>query len=124
MTLDDMNELHGVIDVDDDNEPAPENIPQPGGGKQEGIMGNDFGHSGICPRWLEGAMNQSMKINFGNVKPTRLQLFELFFPKTYIQNVLLPETNKKIKSNAVSYGEFLVWTGLWLMMATIQGFWH
>jgi len=50
---------------------------------------------------------------------TVLQLFEMMLPKTFLQEVLLVETNKHL-TQQLQYGEFLRWIGLWLMMATTQ----
>jgi hypothetical protein len=120
-TNEDVVQLRGVVEVDDDNEPVPENVPD--GNATNSILDAVFGHSGVCPRRMAGAPNNKAKINFPNgACPTRLQLFELFFPKAYIQEVLLVETNKLLKGKDVTYGEFLQFIGLWLMMATIQGF--
>jgi len=49
--------------------------------------------------------------------PSLLQLFELFFPTKFVQDIMLPKINAKIAKN-VSYGEFIQWIGLWFIMAT------
>ena len=59
--------------------------------------------------------------------PTIKQLFEILFPITWLQDVLLEETNKHL-SDQVSYGEFLRWIGLCFLMSTThfgsrRGFW-
>ena len=46
-----------------------------------------------------------------------LQIFEIFFPVGYVKEVMLPETNKEL-SPPLSYGEFLIWLGLWFLLAT------
>ena len=53
----------------------------------------------------------------GGIKPTPLQVFELMFPKTYVQNIILKLLNEKMN---IPYDEFLRWTGLWLLMSTIE----
>jgi hypothetical protein len=121
ITDEDMIELRGVVQVDDDNEPVPENVPD--GNPTNSILAAEFGHSGVCPRRMMGAANNKAKINFANnIHPTRLQLFELFFPMAYVREVLLVETNKILNGKELEYGEFLRWIGLWLLMSTIQGF--
>ena len=73
----------------------------------------------------DGRYNKPMgKINVGNVKPMRLQLFDIFFMKNYIQTVLISDTNENIRDNKLTYGDMLVWIGLWLMMVTIESFQH
>jgi hypothetical protein len=37
----------------------------------------------------------------------------------YIRNILLPETNKKIEGRPVTVGEFVLYIGLWLLIATV-----
>ena len=56
------------------------------------------------------------------VKPTKLQLFELLFPKNFIFETILPAINERIEGNTVIYREFLQWLGIWFTMATCQGF--
>ena len=112
------------VDIDDDNEPAPENVPVPAGEGQPPAEQafSEWGHDGSCYRKLSGGRDTNASINFPTgVRPTMLQLFEMFFMKNFVMTVLVPEINKKIVGDAVSYGEFLRWIGLWLMMATIQG---
>jgi hypothetical protein len=104
----DMIELRGVVQVDDDNEPVPENVPDRN--TTDSIMAAEFGHSGVCPRRMMGAANNKAKIHFANnIHPTRLQLFELFFPMAYIREVLLVETNNVLNGKELEYGEFLQW---------------
>jgi hypothetical protein len=38
---------------------------------------------------------------------TVLGMFLLFFPKTFLETVILVETNKKIKGEPVAFGKFL-----------------
>lgn len=121
LNADDISRIRGMVTIDDDNMPAPENIPDETI-QSTGVLSNEWGHSGICYRRMDGVMNQKARLHFtSSVQPTRLQLFEIFFPKPYITEILIPETNKNL-SQALNYGEFLVFLGIWLMMATIQGF--
>ena len=56
------------------------------------------------------------------LSPTALQVFELFFFKDFIQETLLSLINSCIEEGQeVTYGEFLLFLGLWLLMATIEG---
>ena len=45
-----LNALNGVVDIDDDNEPAPEKIPSPqdDASQHTSILSGDWGHDGIC----------------------------------------------------------------------------
>ena len=49
-----------------------------------------------------------------------VQLFERLFPIQFIQDVILPPSNKKLKQQ-LTYGEFLQWLGLWILMSTRDG---
>ena len=122
-TDNDLAELGAMgVQVDDDNLPAPENIPTRADNNNS-IFEEEWGHCGVCPRRLEGGRETKAKIEFSrHVAPTRLQLFELLFPKEYILEVILPETNKSLQGKDVSYGEFLRFLGIWFLMATLQGF--
>ena len=39
--------LNGVVDIDDNNDPAPENIPTPGVNTNS-VLPSEWGHAGIC----------------------------------------------------------------------------
>ena len=39
--------LNGVVDIDDDNDPAPENIPT-AGVNTNSVLSSEWGHAGIC----------------------------------------------------------------------------
>ena len=87
-----------------------------------GVMNAEWGHDSVCVRRMLKTNNQYTKLNISwNFMPTKLQLFKILFPKDYIINVVLKETNKTIVGPPVEYGEFLVWLGLWLLMETCQG---
>ena len=47
ISADEANLLQGVVDVDDDNMPAPENTPTTQEGDTSDVFG-DWGHNGIC----------------------------------------------------------------------------
>ena len=44
------------------------------------------------------------------------QYFMMFFPMSYLKEVVLPTTNKKV-SAAITLGAF----GIWMLMATSEG---
>lgn len=113
-----------LVQLDDDNEPAPENIPQHNN-QDNNIMADTWGHNGTCARKLTGARDVQVTINYypAGVMPNLVQLFELFFMKAFVKDVILQKLNKNIDTGMeeVQYGEFLRWIGLWFQMATIQG---
>ena len=49
-----------------------------------------------------------------------LQLFEGLFPKDYLQQVVLVETNKKLEVS-LTFGELLRWIGVWVLMSMVDG---
>ena len=94
------------FDVDDDNDPAPENVPGSALGasvapSRDGLYeGQSWGWNGFCDR---------RQNHFASAKPrlkglqetmflglTYLDLFLLFFPRMLVQ-LVLQETNKKLK---------------------------
>ena len=94
---DDYATLEGVVEIDYNNSPAPENFPMLIDTEPPGVMNAEWGHNAVCLRKILQTNNQSAKLNISrNVVPTKLQLFEILFPKDYIINVVLKETNKTI----------------------------
>ena len=118
---DDHHLIRLHAEVDDDHEPAPENIPRSTTGTPY-ATGQHWGHDGICPRRERGQNNTRPQLPNveRDVRPSLVKLFELLFPVWFIKNVMLPEMNKTLQP-AVTYGEFLRWLGLWFLMATIHG---
>ena len=113
------------IMVDDDNEPAPEN--QLNVNDTTNSVFGDWDHfTGICPRKMEAIPNTSPQMMHFSldavVKPMKLQLFELLFPKNFIFETILPAINERIEGNEVIYLEFLQWLRIWFTIATCQGF--
>ena len=112
--------------VDDDNQPLPENIPTPAEeGQDAPQFFSTWEHSGDCYRSLAGGRKHKARLSiYADVKPTIQQLFEMFFFKQYVEGIIIPQTNIRLRQEKhcpVSYGEFLRWLGLWLLMATING---
>ena len=50
-----------------------------------------------------------------------VSMFLLFFPRTWLEKVLLAETNKHLEVK-MSLGKLLRFIGLWLFMATVSGY--
>ena len=100
--------LRDVVDVDDDNKPTPENIPQ-STDPTSSPLNTEWGHSGFSYRKSLTMPNNGAKLNF-HVNSTEddyyLQLFEGFFPKDLL-NMIIEGINMKINGDLVTYGEFL-----------------
>ena len=103
--------------MDDDNEPAPENVPEVS--VADNIFG-EWGHNGVCERKKTSPINQNARLKkfSGDILPTIEQVFLTLFPMTWVQEVIIPETNKCIKGKVLTVGKFLRWLGLWFIMAT------
>ena len=50
-----------------------------------------------------------------------IQLFEGFFPKQWLQNVIDIVNEKMDGDEEVFYGEFIWWIGIWVLMSTVDG---
>jgi hypothetical protein len=115
--------LSGLVDIDNDNEPVPENVPILGETESPTVLATEWGHSGFCYRKQNNLSNAAPKL-CNSVDTMRndinLQLFERFFPRTYMIEVIIKETNKKLK-HPLTYGELLRWLGLWILMSTVDG---
>ena len=113
--------LQDVVEIDDDNEPAPENVPR-NNDNNTGVFG-EWGHTGFCHRRIQNMPNSPAKIIF-NIDPTTddiyLQLFEGLFPANFLDK-MVTEINKKISGDPVTYGELLKWIGMWVLMSTVDG---
>ena len=121
-TTETIQALCDEVDVDNDNEPTPENIPQ-STDPTSSPLNTEWGHSGFCYRKSLSMQNSGAKLNF-HINPTEdnyyLQLFEGFFPKDLL-NMIIEGINTKINRDLVTYGEFLQWIGLWVMVSTVAG---
>ncbi len=113
------------FDVDDDNEPAPENIPVEG---ETVDLQQTWGWSGICNRKATGVANHPPRLNgksdVESKSMTFLSLFLWFFPLNYLHNVLLKQLNLHLeasKERGIGLGEFLRYLGIWFYMSTFKG---
>ena len=128
------------FDVDDDDAPAPENVPDSSndegasrasaGNEEEGLFdGQSWGWSGFCDRKSNLFQNINPKMNgiFAEVigtATTYISLFLLFFPRALI-DLIVRETNKSLIDEGkpeLEVGEFMRFLGLQLFMSTLTGF--
>ena len=82
-----------------------------------------WGHDRLCHRRVAAdGQNFEPKLHLDpGEQVEKLELFETLFMKNYIVNVLLILINENIKGESVTYGEFLMWLGLWFLMANVVG---
>ena len=112
------------FEVDDDNEPAIENIPvrpTPGMIQISGVEYDAWNSRTVCLRRKEGNRFEDPKLASHFKGKTRLSYFLGFLPTGYMQTVLLKESNKVVMEEAISWREFLRFIGLFLLMSTVSG---
>ena len=88
--------LQDVVDIDNNNEPAPENVPQASEGDTESIFGA-WGHTGFCNRRIQNIPNHPAKLNFPLDKMEKdifVQLFQGQFPNNVLETIIV-KTNVK-----------------------------
>ena len=117
------------LGVDDDNEPAPENIPT---NETLGETNQQWGWDGI---------DQRNRSNFFDVSPVLqhrlpnlcrnticgnaiVHLFLILFPRRFLEEMVLESTNKNLQEDCseITFGELLRFIGLWFFLATTSGF--
>jgi hypothetical protein len=102
------------LDVDDDNEPAPENIPVPGARIDctTNLHGQQCGWDGTCHRKSKHHIDvspQSKDFTKNDLCTTsNLAIFLLFFPLHYVEDIIVKETSQTLlrqAHNPMSIGE-------------------
>ena len=124
---DDVAMVCNLVDgltIDDDNAPAPENIPTPND-NTDGIFG-EWEHSGSCYRALTGGHCLKARISYPlHIKPSLFNMSEFLFFTSFVKDVIIPKTNMRLTANGIhhelSYSEFLWWIGVWLLMPMLHG---
>jgi hypothetical protein len=109
------------LDVDDDNGPAPENIPAAGAriDNTTNLHWQEWGWGGTCHRKTKHHTNVSSQIlNHSRsdlCNQTKLDMFLLFFPLDYTENVSVKQTSHTLVGrqayNPLSMGEFVRFLG-------------
>ena len=97
--------LQDVIEVDDDNDLAPENVPQRS--DNNATVFGEWGHTGFCHRHMQNMPNNPAKLNFGidtTADDIYVQLFEGLFPANLL-DMMVTEMNKKISGDPLTYSE-------------------
>ena len=116
------------LDVDDDNDPAPENIPDH---EPLAETNQTWGWNGLDYRALKNGTNVRPVLCHGlNEIPadpcrrTLLSLFMTLFPMEYLEEHILKATNKNLDPGVteISLGELLRFFGIWFFLATTAGF--
>ena len=112
-------------DVDDDNEPAPENVPVANTNNNNNIDNEctyqDWNAGlNVCHRRADGLRFEGPTLRNSEVNNSLyMDWFMYFLPVNYMKNVLLVKTNEVDETNDdITWGELLVYLGLWLLMST------
>jgi hypothetical protein len=107
--------------VDDDNEPAPENIPLPSNQHQENNLYSQWGSKNVCNRRSNGHCEENAQVHQMPMDDKRISWFLHFFPMAFLRDVIITETNNKMTGNKkLEEAEFLRFIGLLMLMATVQ----
>ena len=109
--------------VDDDNKPAPENIPIAGPSNDRGgVTWEEWDSRTICLRRSEGHRFEDPKLA-GDLDGQRyIDYFMLMLPVSFFKNVVLKQTNMEMmngRGGEITWGEFMRFVGLWLLMSTV-----
>ena len=124
---DDLAMVHNLMVgamIDDDNAPAPENIPTANENTDESF--GQWEHSGSCSRVWAGGHCLKARISYPpNMKPSLFNMFELFFFMGFVKDVIIPKTNMHLTANGVhhelSYDEFFVVD--WYLVPNVNAPW-
>ncbi len=116
----DIDDLHRQgIEVDDDNEPAPENNEPTARGTN-----GSWEKPTMCPRRMANIANNKGKFNSHRwediAEMNELYLFRMCFPEQFVLDVIIPQTNKNL-GTPIDLHEFYVWLGCIFYMACFQG---
>jgi hypothetical protein len=118
------------LDVDDDNDPAPENIPVRGAPAEsdENPHGQEWGWGGTCHRKSQHHSDVNAQVvnhcKAELIGMTKLQMFLLFFPIAYLDSVVTMQTSLTLQRQAhkpLSFGEFIRFLGCILFMSCFSG---
>ena len=112
-------------DVDDDNEPAPENVPDAtalppldNAGLFEGQRWGVDHH--VDPIELHGSKRTPHFNEFDPSRSVSLSIFLKLFPWKWLRIVVISQTNKNLDQE-LSWGELLRYLGLWFQMSSVGG---
>ncbi len=111
-----------IENIDDNNAPAPENIFTDA---PTDIIFQGWGHSGQCKSKKDDVNNVQPQVNISRVGEEMLtvfKIFELLFFKKFVEDMIIPVTYEAMENggDVLTYSEYLVFLGIWLLMAMIM----
>ena len=111
--------------IDDDNEPAEENIPK-SIVDIESPFENEWGYKGVCYRRKDGHTHRNASCSmpretWQTMSPS--DWFLLFFPMSYVTETMLPAMNDALEKGRpkIMLWEYVRWLGIWTLLATTDG---
>ena len=113
------------IEVDDDNEPAPENASPPAAASMFTV--GTWVTPTVCPRKANPATNNNNRgswrnFAWGKIKEMdELELFRMAMPEEWVVDVVLPATNAIIEGDKLSLQDFYCFVGCHFFMACFEG---
>ena len=142
-TRDDISALRAQnISVDDDNDPAPENVPDSAPGGSAGGRSRSANSAAaparpkigdvwnwcapnVCPRRAQGVTDAGARFSnhswdtISNMTP--LQVFFLCYPQKYLTEVVIPATNSNLTLGPTNLSEIISFFGCIFFMSCFQG---
>ena len=109
--------------VDDDNEPAEENIPDKtttSSNEQTSLPNiyQEWDSRNVCNRKSDGHCEENPRLLKTPSSETRLGYFLLLLPLEYIKTILLPMTSAQLDGGSIKLSEFMRYIGMWLLMSS------
>ena len=107
--------------VDDDNVPAPENVPLDSNLTNQDVLYEEWGSATHCNRARMFGRNETQP-HLNNEPKTNdlLEWFLFFLPWKFFCSTIIPATNNIIEGSPISEGEFIRYIGIWLLMSTVH----
>ena len=107
--------------VDDDNIPAPENVPIENNPTNQNVLYEEWGNATHCNRARMFGRNETQP-HLNNEPKTNdlLEWFIFFLPWDFFRSTIITATKNIIEGSPVSEGEFIRYLGIWLLMATVH----
>ena len=107
--------------VDDDNLPAPENVPTNDDTRNSDVEYYDWNSAVGCNKLKLGGLTDYKPYLSDEPRGTCfVEWIKFWLPWDFIVNVVIPETNRRIDGTFLTEGEFMKYLGLWFLMSTVN----
>ena len=107
--------------VDDDNMPAPENIPTNENTQNGEVQYNAWDSLVGCNRLMQGGNTEFQPSLMNEPREKGLAEWIMYWlPWDHIKDVVIPETNKRLEKPPLTEGEFLKYLGIWFLLSTVN----